>query len=182
MHRTAIIMTAAAILIAAAAHATPKQIPAGSKLVYNFNLIGYPAGKVYDGSCGDGHRIFVNRAATKAQLVIRNGTEWAITDCNATADHQAALTSSQAGVLDLYVRILGKPGGTLHVCADTLADALAGEFLCQIGTLDLTRAKGQSKFNLVPMALFDASNIDILWSLDTNRDFRIVQFRVYERP
>jgi len=182
MHRTAIIMTAAAILIAAAAHATPKSIPAGSKLVYNFNLIGYPAGKTYDGGCGDGHRIFVNREASKAQLVIRNGAEWAITDCNATADHQAALTSSEAGVLDLYVRILGKPGGTLHVCADTLTDALNGEILCQIGTLDLLRAKGQSKFNLVPAALFDASNIDNLWSLDTNRDFRIVQFRVYERP
>ena len=182
MRHAPIVVATVAVLIATAAHANPKSIPAGSKLVYSFNLIGYPAGKAFTGDCGDGHRIFVNREASKAQLVIRSGAEWAITDCNATADHQASLTETGAGVLDLYVRILGKPGGTLHVCADTLADVLNGEQLCQIGTLDLTRSKGQSKFNLVPSELFDASNIDILWALDTNRDFRIVQFRVYERP
>src|SRR5882762_8239703 len=38
--------------------ANPKPIPAGSKLQFNFNVIGYPAGKTYDGNCGDGHRIF----------------------------------------------------------------------------------------------------------------------------
>ncbi len=31
-------------------------------------------------------------------------------------------------------------------------------------------------------AMFDASLEDLIWSVDTNPDFRIVQFRVYARP
>ena len=55
------------------ARANPPNIPAGSKLVYNFNVIGYPAGKRYDGDCGGGHRIFVNRDATGAQVLAPPG-------------------------------------------------------------------------------------------------------------
>ncbi len=149
----------------------------------HFNLIDFPAGKAYTGDCGEGHRIFVNREAKSAQLIIRNSPSgWEIIDCNATSDHQAVLGTSDAADLDIYVRILGKPGGTLHVCADTLADVLSGEVLCQVATLDLTRAKGQSEFQLAPSALFDASNIDLIWTMDTNADYRIAQFRVYEPP
>jgi hypothetical protein len=68
--------------------------------VFSFNLIGYPAGKTYDGNCGDGHRIFVNWDAHSARVIVTN----------------------------------------------------------------------------------DASLLDILWTVDTNSDFRIVQFRVYSRP
>jgi len=163
--------------------ANPHPIPAGSKLVFNFNVIGYPATKSYAGDCGDGHRIFVNRDARGAQVRILNSTTgWSIEDCNATADHQAVLATSDVGIYDIYVRILGKPGGSLHVCADTLSDFLSGETLCQIGTIDLTRGKGQSKFSLAPSAMFDASLIDVMWTADTNADFRIAQFRVYSRP
>ena len=163
--------------------ANPHPIPAGSKLVFNFNLLGYPASKPYTGDCGEGHRIFVNRDAKGAQLRVTDGAgSWSILDCNATADHQATLATSDVGIFDIYVRILGKPGGTLHVCADTLTDVLSGETLCQVGTLDLTRGKGQSKFSLAPSAIFDASLVDLLWTIDTNADFRIAQFRVYSRP
>jgi len=171
------------LAISGQAAANPKPIPAGSKLVFNFNLIGYPASKPYTGDCGEGHRIFVNRDAKGAQLRITNDTVgWSIQDCNATADHQATLATSDVGLFDIYVRILGKPGGTLHVCADTLTDVLSGETLCQVGTLDLTRGKGSSKFSLAPSAIFDASLVDLLWTIDTNADFRIAQFRVYSRP
>ncbi|HXL14503.1 MAG TPA: hypothetical protein VN972_00335, partial [Methylomirabilota bacterium] len=90
--------------------------------------------------------------------------------------------TNQAGIYDVYVRILGKIGGNLHVCADTLTDFLNGETLCQVGSIDLTRGKGQSKFTLAPSAMFDASLIDLIWTVDTNPDFRIAQFRVYSRP
>lgn len=171
------------LTVAGSAIANPSPIPAGSKLVFNFNLIGYPASKPYTGDCGDGHRIFVNRDAKGAQLRVTNDTVgWSIVDCNATADHQATLATSDVGIYDIYVRILGKPGGSLHVCADTLTDALSGETLCQVGTLDLTRGKGASKFSLAPSAIFDASMVDLLWTMDTNADFRIAQFRVYSRP
>src|SRR5262249_54791248 len=115
-------------------------------------------------------------------LVTNSTTDWSILDCDATGDHRANLVTNQAGIYDIYVRILGKPGGNIHVCADTLSDFLSGETLCQIGTIDLTRGKGQSKFTLEPSALFDASNIDIIWTVDTNTNFRIAQFRVYQRP
>ena len=59
---------------ATAASANPAPIPAGSKLVFNFNVIGYPAGKSYGGDCGDGHRIFVNRDAKGAQVRVLNST------------------------------------------------------------------------------------------------------------
>jgi len=168
---------------APSAFGNPQPIPAGSKLVFNFNVIGYPATKSYGGDCGDGHRIFVNRDARGAQVrVVNSTTGWSIEDCNATVDHQATLATNDVGIYDIYVRILGKPGGNLHVCADTLSDFLSGETLCQIGTIDLTRGKGQSKFSLAPSAMFDASLIDIMWTLDTNADFRIAQFRVYSRP
>ena len=168
---------------ATGAWANPKPIPAGSKLVFNFNVIGYPAGKSYGGNCGDGHRIFVNREAKGAVVrVLNSATDWSIVDCNATSDHAAALATNQAGIYDIYVRILGKIGGSLHVCADTLTDFQNGETLCQVGTIDLTRTKGQSKFSLAPSAMFDASLIDLIWTVDTNADFRIAQFRVYSRP
>jgi hypothetical protein len=168
---------------ATAASANPKPIPAGSKLQFNFNVIGYPVGKTYDGNCGDGHRIFVNREAKGAQVRVTNSTTgWSIEDCNATSDHQAVLATNQAAIYDIYVRILGKPGGNMHICANTMTDFLNGETLCLLGTIDLTRGNGQSKFTLAPSSMFDASLEDLMWTVDTNSDFRIAQFRVYSRP
>ena len=175
---TVLLMTGATVV-----SANPKPIPAGSKLQFNFNVIGYPAGKTYDGNCGDGHRIFVNREAKGAQVRVTNSTTgWSIEDCNATADHQAVLATNQAAIYDIYVRILGKPGGNMHICANTMTDFLLGETLCLLGTIDLTRGNGQSKFTLAPSSMFDASLADLMWTVDTNSDFRIAQFRVYSRP
>jgi len=171
------------IATATAASANPSPIPPGSKLAFNFNVIGYPAGKSYGGNCGDGHRIFVNRDIKGAQVRVTNSTTgWSIVDCNATSDHQAVLATDQVGIYDIYVRILGKPGGNIHICGNTLVDFLNGETLCLLGTIDLTRGSGQSKFTLAPSAMFDASLQDLMWSVDTNNDFRIAQFRVYSRP
>ena len=171
------------VLGAAAAHAVPRDIPPGSRLMYNFNVIGYPAGQSYDGNCGNGHRIFVNREANNAQVLIQNSaTGWSVVDCNATADHRAVLATNQAGIYDIYVRILGRPGGRINICADTFEDFQAGEVLCLLGTIDLTRGHGQSRFQLAPNAMFDASLEDLIWTVDTNADFRIAQFRVYQRP
>jgi len=108
-----------------------------------------------------------------------DASAWWIEDCNATADNRAVLHTSGAAIYDVYVRILGKPGGHLFICADSAtAD---GEALCLLGTIDLTRGKN-SKFTLQPSSLFDASLFDILWNVDTNADYRIAQFRVYQRP
>lgn len=190
MHRFRFISLAAVLLIAGAfqigfpagSDANPKDIPAGWHKVYQFNLIGFPAGQEYTGGCGQGNRVFVNREANNATMLVTDGTSWDVTDCNATKDHRAELTTSDVASYAVFVRILGKVGGTLHVCADTYADFLLGEELCLLGTIDLTRGKGQSKFTLAPNSMFDASLEDIIWTMDTNADFRIAQFRVYEIP
>lgn len=159
-------------------------IPDGYKLVFNWNLIGTP--KDYQGGCGDGHRIFVNREISNAHILITDpsgaaqGSGWSIVDCNATGGNIAEMQSDGLGTFVVYARILGKPGGHIHVCASEVT--LLDEQLCELGTIDLTRSKGQSKFQLQPNELFDASLFDILWTVDTNKDFRIVQFRVYRVP
>src|SRR5262245_58521386 len=105
-----IVLGCCALLAAATpSFATPKGIPAGSKLAFNFNVIGYPATKTYDGNCGDGHRIFVNRDAKSAHVLVQNAAGgWSISDCNATSDHTAVLNTSDVATYDIYVRILGK--------------------------------------------------------------------------
>jgi hypothetical protein len=80
------------------------------KMIFKFNLIGYPEGKTYDGNCGGGRRIFVS---------------------------------------------------------------LLGEFT-------MNREAGKSNFGIRPDPMFDAELEDIIGSLDTNNDFRIAEFRVYE--
>ena len=171
-----------AMALAGVAAAGPNPIPAGSKLVFNFNVLGYPADQTYTGGCGNGHRIFVNREANNAHVLVQDGSYWTILDCNATTDHQAVLQSSQLGLYDVYMRILGKPGGHIRVCGDLTVDPVTGDTLCLAGTIDLTRSGDKSKFQLAPSSLFDASLEDVLWTVETNSNFRIVQFRVYARP
>ena len=148
------------------------------KLVFSWNLIGTP--KSYSGGCGDGRRIFVERGAHGAHILIQDANDgWSIVDCNGTGGNVAVMHSDDLGTFDVYARILGKPNGTLDVCADFVSDA--GDALCLLGTINLKRDGGQSKFNIQADSLFDASLEDILWTVDTNKDFRIAQFRVYEQ-
>jgi hypothetical protein len=168
----------------ASAAARGNGIPAGYKLEFNWNLIGTP--KDYQGGCGDGHRIFVNRDINNAHILITDpsgagqGSGWSIVDCNATGGNLAEMQSDGLGTFVVYARILGKIGGKIHVCAELASDA--DDLLCELGTIDLERSKGQSKFQFQPNALFDASLENILWTVDTNKEFRIVQFRVYRVP
>ena len=151
--------------------------PSGAKLVFNWNLIGTP--HAYDGGCGDGHRIFVERDTNSAHITIQDANDgWSIVDCNATGGNLAVMHSDDLGTFDVYARILGKIGGHLDVCANVISDP--DDPLCLLGTIHLTRTGGQSKFQVQPDSLFDASLEDILWTVDTNKDFRIVQFRVYQ--
>jgi hypothetical protein len=162
--------------------AKPPGIEFGDKLVYKFNLIGYPKGKEYTGGCGNGHRIFVNREANHAHILLTDTDDgWWIEDCNATQDKRAVLHTDQADVYFIYVRLLGKPGGHLNVCADTLYDdGTTHDHECYLGEIDLTRGSGKSQFAIQPASIFDASLEDIIWSVETNADYRIAEFRVYQ--
>ena len=167
----------AASSLAASSGISGNGAPRG-RHVFNWNLVGTPYD--YNGGCGDGRRIFVERDARAAQIVIKDENDgWRIEDCDATGGHQAVLHSDELGTFDVYARILGKVGGRIDVCADYVTDA--DEALCLLGQVHLTREKGQSRFKLQPDSLFDAELQDILWSVDTNKEFRIVQFRVYQQ-
>lgn len=170
-----------AILIGLApqVQANPPDIPHGWKKVYQWNLIGYPEGQEYTGGCGNGHRMFVNRNANHAHILVVDGVGWEIIDCNATADNQGELQSDNDAVYHLFAKILGPPGGNINICADTYEDHETGEHLCELGEIDLTR-NGKDKFRLVPRTMFDAELEDIIWSIWTNGNFGHVQFRVYE--
>lgn len=168
----------------ATAQANPPGVEPGLKKEFQFNLIGYPKGKSYTGNCGDGSRMFVNRGAAHVHILVTDHNDgWHIEDCNVTDGTGALHTDYTVGQAEwlVYVRILGKPGGELLICADqtTVHDADTDEHLCLLGTIDLHREGGQSKFALQPNSIFDASLFGITWSVDTNDDFRIAQFRVY---
>ena len=158
--------------------ARPADVPQDCRLVYSFNLIGKPADQAYDGNCGSGHRIFVNRDENHAHILVSDHDDgWHVEDCNATDGHQGELHTDGLGIYDVYVRILGPEGGHLRICAD---QADVHDHLCALGTIDLTRGPGRSRFTLHPDSIFDAELEDIIWSVETNSGFRIAQFRVYE--
>ena len=166
--------------------ANPPDVDPGLKLAFKFNLIGYPAGQEYTGGCGNGSRMFVNRGAAHAHILVADHNDgWHIEDCNATADNRGELHTDEVGLYKIYVRILGKPGGHLKICADLISahdDADGDLLLCELGIIDLTRGSGQSKFQVAPSTMFDAEAEDIMWSIETNTDYRLAQFRVYRLP
>lgn len=159
-------------------------LPAGAKRVFSFNLIGYPAGQTYTGDCGEGHRIFVNRDANHAHIVVVGGnTGWSVVDCNATDNNTASLQTDTTGTFEVFVRILGKPGGSVTVCADTLSDCIlfgTCDAFCHLGTFTLNRVGGKSSFTIEPSSMFDASLFNIIWTVTTNSDYRIAQFVVVQ--
>src|SRR5262245_1937000 len=96
-------VVAALATLSGTARANPKDIPAGATLDFNFNVIGYPADRSYDGNCGNGHRFLVNRDAKSARILIQNSTDdWLVVDCNATADHQAVIATFEVATVDIY--------------------------------------------------------------------------------
>lgn len=182
MRHLSVILVAGFLLVGlpALSGANPPDIPDGWHKVYQFNLIGHPG--EYTGGCGEGNRVFVERDARGATMLITDGDSWDIVECNATGHNRAEMTTRDAGHYAVFVRMLGRPGGHLNVCVNTYEDYLAGETLCLVGEFDLTRGHGQSRFGLLPREIFDASLEDLMWEMDTNSDFRIAQFRVYEIP
>ncbi|HEX6032048.1 MAG TPA: hypothetical protein VFY90_11510 [Tepidiformaceae bacterium] len=193
MKSLTIISVSAAVMVAAVAlwalgafsgeaAARGNGLPDGAKRVFGFNLIGTPGD--YEGGCGNGARIFVERGDHHAHMdIVDDNDGWHIAQCDATGGDRAELHTDDLGSYDVYVRMLGKPGGTLDVCVDTKLthDAdLDGIHDCLIGSFSLTRDGGQSKFGIQPDALFDASLEDLTWSMDVNDDFRIAQFIVVQ--
>lgn len=163
-------------------YANPPGIPSDQKMAFKFNYIAKPVGTADKVNCGDGHRIFTERGATGHILWHSDlSSPPHIVDClTESIDGDQAQVNVDAPYNTLtyyvYVRLLGKPTGTLHVCVNTVTDEL-GDHLCLLGDITLTKDK---KFTLVSK-LFDGIYEDIVWHLDTNNDFRIAEVRLYEQ-
>lgn len=174
--------------------------------VFSFNLIGHPG--EYTGHCGSGHRIFVDRTRDHGHIIVRHTDDgWHIEDCDATGHHKGEIHAQDTGRFAMYVRILGKPGGSLDICTDLLedhtgtcvgghddgaecitdSDCTGGGFcelpeeahMCLVGEIHLKREGGKSRFTLATGELFDDDLEDVMWNVTTD-GFRIAQFRVYE--
>ena len=160
--------------------AKPPGVPSQCQPIYKFNMIGHPGD--YDGGCGSGHRIFVDRDAHHAHVLVSDHNDgWHVENCDATGGDRGELHSDDLGSFDVYVRILGKPNGTLDICADTVTTHdVNQDHLCLLGSINLMREGGKSQFSVAPDSMFDAELEDIVWSIDTNNDFRIAEFRVYD--
>jgi len=156
--------------------------PDGTQKVYQFNLIARP--NEFTGNCGEGNRMFVEANDRHAHIDIVGGTQWNVTDCNATGKNHGEITVDGTGTFAVYAIAHGKPGTGLDICADLRSvhdedEALGEEHECLVGTFDIKREKGKSHMKLVPSELFDPSLEDVIWSLDVNGKAKI-QFRVYE--
>lgn len=156
--------------------------PDDTKKVYQFNLIARP--NEFTGNCGSGDRLFVEADARHAHIDVVGGSQWDVTDCNATGSNHGELTVDGTGTFAVYAIAHGKPGTGLDICADLRSvhdedEALGEEHECLVGTFDIKRENGKSKMMLVPSELFDTSLEDVIWSIDANGNAK-VQFRVYE--
>ncbi len=156
--------------------------PEGTQKVYQFNLNARP--NEFTGNCGEGNRMFVEADARHAHIDIVGGTEWNVTDCNATGKNHGELTVDGTGTFAVYAIAHGKPDTGLDICADLRSvhdedEELGEEHECLIGTFDIKRENGKSHMKLVPSALFDTSLEDVIWSVDVNGKAKI-QFRVYQ--
>ena len=172
------------LVVAPAAYANPSGIPSDQKKVYQFNYIAIPdkGNNSNVPSCGEGNKVFAVRGQTGHILWHQDlSAPPNVVDClteSLDGDWAQVNVDAPYGTTKyfVYVRLLGKPTGTLRICVNTVTDE-AGDHLCLLGDITLTKDK---KFTLVSK-LFDGIYEDIVWHRDANNDFRIAQVRVYEQ-
>jgi hypothetical protein len=169
--------------LATSAGAKPPGVdPNVGQQVFNMNIVGTPGD--YEGGCGGGNRVFIERDS-HGQIVWLGSDHFEVVWCDATGNDGPALVDVDrdgglAGEFLVYIRILGKPGGELDVCANPLTDVIDTS-LCLLGTFNTPREGGKSVFQIAP-GIWDPVYENVLWDLDANHDFRIAQIKVYEAP
>jgi hypothetical protein len=131
--------------------ATGNGAPSGAH--YTLNLIGVPKEKSPDFGGGNGHRIFVGlgRSGSATTRINLGPGDFAVIDANGT-DGSAAFQlpnpdpdGDGTTLYSVYVRVLGKPGGTgtLQSCyEDDLGTWCAADLAGGVEPIPLTRTKG----------------------------------------
>ena len=174
---------------------TGSGAPSGAH--YNLNLIGVPHGKT--ANIATGNRIFVPEAGS-CEIRLSEG-DFSVLDGNCT-DGSAGFqlpnpdpTNSGTSSYSVYVRSLGKPGGssTAKTCA---VDPTTGETWCSVNSTVQVRTKGKSSFTNVTkdllyvyadvagtgsnqrIPLFDSRLENYYWQYDNN-GLKLAQLRFY---
>jgi len=170
-----VLLIVAATLVTIAPMATAAKPP--GKLAWKFNIIGVPRDTAAPGAAeGNGGRIFIplktdyytdpcdtiggqnNPGATSVPVQVpTKGVKisvsqgpFDIVDGDAVADKQAAFTMPAPQHYDVYIAAKGKPGGCLDLEAYTYLDTT----LIFIGSIDIDRATGKPKWQLVSFLLY----------------------------
>ena len=206
--------TFAGVMFAAALVATLALVPAmdqqafakkplnnpdfeNAERIIGFNYIGLPKGNesAPTGQClgNHGNNVYTVRGSGGQHIHWDNTDNTGIVDhCTEKVDGSAAIINIDAedllagedGQVFYTVRMLGKPGGELKFCKETVAEFQSVTEHCVIGvdpTETFTRGNGQPSFS-IPKALFDVVNEDIVWHSQTNPNFRIAQIDVWFVP
>jgi len=159
---------------------------------YNLNLIGVKKTDQLPNDENNGHRIFINLQG-KSKIYLQQGDDFGVIDADAT-DGKAIYQLPGANGYTVWVRTAGKPGGNgqLYTCAE---DELGNE-ICSMNVINLSREKGQKKFQDVTAELtqvcadfdgdgdiecysiFDAAFEGYLWEYDNN-GLKVIQLRFY---
>jgi hypothetical protein len=172
--------------------------PSGSH--YNLNIIGVQKGKSAEMSGSNGHVIFTNLTGN-TKIGLAEGADFKVLDANGTdgsAKFQMPSPDPDGDgvtVYSVYVRALGKPGGSakMTTCA---TDPLTGEEICSVNSVTVKRSAGKQSFSNVSkqllyiqvdidgdgdidsVPLFDDRLQDYLWSYD-NSGLKLLQMRFY---
>lgn len=168
--------------------------------VYQFNMLGYPEGKEFDGNCGNGGRIFVKSGSqTTVWVQVEDMNKFKIEDCDGT-DGRAILQTPIINVerdadtitnanFKVFIRLKGpnKAGNTLDICSNC-ADKVTGEKKdcdtalrddeCEVGEINLERSD-KGKFTIANK-LWAQGNEDVLWDVTAGTDFKNAEFRFYK--
>ncbi len=178
---------------------------------YNLNLIGKAKTDILPNDYNSGHRIFVNLEA-KSKIYLTQG-EFDVTDADATDGRGGFQLPAPNTVIDpntgevassayrVYVRVVGKPGGTgsLVTCGYTY-DLTGTEIdTCSMEIVPLASHNGKPVFDdvtkelttvlydpdgsgpLLPVRvnIFDDEFAGYLWQLDNN-GMKVIQLRFYQ--
>jgi hypothetical protein len=204
------LMLAAALPVAAG---EGNGMPSGPH--YNLNVIGVPKDKTADMDGNNGHRIFVPldkdgvKGGTKIILTPSLEGEFQVLDANGTDQDGAELLLpiDVTAEYDVYVRALGKPGGSAAVTS--CYTATDGSDWCFSETLTLTRGNGKpvainaSRYllyvdvcygeviveadgsltcdgDIETIALFEDDELGYFWDWDNN-GLKLAQLRFYPK-
>jgi hypothetical protein len=172
--------------------------PSGSH--YNLNIIGVQKGKTASMSGSNGHVIFANLVGN-TKIGLAEGPDFKVLDANGTdggAKFQMPSPDPDGDgvtVYSVYVRALGKPGGSAKMTACAI-DPLTLEEVCSLSSVSVKRSAGKQSFSNVSkellyvqididgdgdidsIPLFDDRLQDYLWSYD-NSGLKLLQMRFY---